>query len=299
MYDYKIYKMTSAASPAASPAFEEGGFSQLMSEEFPDIFQPTMMESPVVPEQFFEEEEEEEEDEIQQTTENLPIAVLLAPMEFSSGIQETIVKYQAKQQSIAEYSITKQQVPVEYPLLVQRASVKHPVVTLLIPKGIDSPIVNLHALEVLNLTDDQRNKMQSVFSEMKEEQTELMESMFEMIEQAEKAMVSGGQQNMSAEDQVKMRETGEAFRTKWETFSRQLAERLRQHLTPEQLEQEKQLQVARPTFLPGQPRQRQQEEKVRDVYVPGENSWRPGMPLPPGQPEAQPQGGRFPSAETE
>ena len=155
--------------------------------------------------------------------------------------------------------------------------------------GIDSPLIGMGAMEALNLSDDQRKKLQSVFDEAKEERMERLESMLIM---AEKAVAAGGPRNLSAED----RKAGQELEAEFFAAAKILAERLRQHLTPEQLEKEKQLIASRPAFLPGLPRQMQRQKEARTesggTYIPGAKSWRPGQDLPVQMQEQRI--GRFP-----
>ena len=163
--------------------------------------------------------------------------------------------------------------------------------------GLDSPIINLHSMEVLNLSEDQKKKMQSVFDEVREERVAQMESMLKM---AEKVVAIGGPQNLSEEEREKLRKEGDELRDQSFATAKKLADRLRQHLTSEQLELEKQLIASRPAFLPRLPRQMRQEEATTgddNGYTPGANSWRPGqeLPLQIKEPETR----RFPRTETE
>jgi len=155
-------------------------------------------------------------------------------------------------------------------------------------------------MEALNLSEEQKKKMQTVFDEMRNERAGHMEATLTMMESAiERIAAVGGPQNLSQEE----REEFDAMRRELEAKSvvtaRKLANRLRQHLSPTQLELEKQLIATRPDFLGRLPRHMQREEntdaKENDVYAPGINSWQPGQPLPVPIQE-QPRG-RFPRAE--
>jgi len=166
--------------------------------------------------------------------------------------------------------------------------------------GLDSPLTTMSSMEALNLSEDQKKKMQTVFDEMRDERAGHMESTLKMMESAmERIAAVGGPQNLSQEE----REEFDAMRRELEAKSlvtaRKLADRLRQHLTPTQLELEKQLIATRPDFLGRLPRHMQREEntaaKESDVYSPGINSWQPGQPLP--VPIREQPRGRFPRAE--
>jgi Spy/CpxP family protein refolding chaperone len=165
--------------------------------------------------------------------------------------------------------------------------------------GVDSPMIGIDAMEALNLSDDQRKKLQTVFDDMKEERMAHMEAMLKM---AEKAVAIGGPQNFTQEDREQLREEGEKLQQQVLATSKKLTERLRQHLTAEQLEQEKHLLATRPAFLPRLPDQPQPQPQPQDEpgkgYVPGADSWQPGQDLPV-QPPVQSSGGLFPRTEVE
>jgi len=158
--------------------------------------------------------------------------------------------------------------------------------------GISSPMIGLDAMEALNLSDSQRRKLQSVFDDVKEERREHLETILNV---AERVIVAGGVQNLSEEDRAQMQKEGRELEAKVFETARKLADRLRQHLTPEQLAKEKQLIASRPAFLRALPPQmRQEEPRTEDdgTYVPGANSWRPGQDLPVQMQERRI--GRFP-----
>ena len=161
--------------------------------------------------------------------------------------------------------------------------------------GLDSPMIGLASMGPLNLSEDQKKKMQSVFDEMKEERVNQMESMLKM---AEKVVAAGGPQNLSEEERAQLRKDGEALRDQSFATAKKLAERLRQHLTPSQLELEKQLIASRPAFLPPLPPQQRREENTVESSGggPDARSWQPGREMPV---EIQkPREGRFPRAGT-
>jgi len=145
--------------------------------------------------------------------------------------------------------------------------------------GLDSPLVNLNSMEVLNLSETQRGQMKTVFDEMREERVAQMEKMLGM---AEKVITAGGPQNLSPEEQEQLGNQARELEAQSFATARRLAARLRQHLTPEQLERERQLIASRPGFLPPLPRQmrERQQENTGDGYTPGADSWRPGQDLP-------------------
>jgi len=170
--------------------------------------------------------------------------------------------------------------------------------------GVDSPIINLSAMEVLELSEDQKGKLKGVFDDMREERVAQMEKMLGM---AEKVIAAGGPQNLSEEERDELRKAGQELESQSFETAKKLAERLRQHLTPAQLAKEKELLASRPAFLPPLPRQMREgrennqgytENNEGNGYNPGPDAWQPGQGLP-GQ-VMEPRGsGRFPRGETE
>jgi len=141
--------------------------------------------------------------------------------------------------------------------------------------GIDSPMISLDSMEVLNLSEDQKRKLRGTFDEMQKEREAQMEAGFSLVE---RAIALGG--NMSPEDREKLEQERRELEAQIFATSKKLAERLRQHLTAEQLAQERQLLASRPAFLPRLPRQMQGNTESTGGYTPGANSWRPGQELP-------------------
>lgn len=164
--------------------------------------------------------------------------------------------------------------------------------------GLDSPMINLSSMEALNLSDDQKKKMQSVFDEMREERVGQMET---FLKAGEKVIAAGGPQNLSPEEREELDKVRRELESQSFETAKKLADRLRQHLTPAQLELEQQLVASRPAFLPGLPRQMRKGENVGKsedgIYTPGANSWRPGQELPNQLPVQRRKG--FPREEVE
>ena len=168
--------------------------------------------------------------------------------------------------------------------------------------GIDSPLITLHSMEALNLSEEQKTRMRGIFDEVRAERLAPVERALEMIE---KVIAAGGPENLSEEEREELEREGRELQghfenQMWET-SRRLADRLRQQLTPEQLELERQLMASRPNFLGPLPPQMQRdradaeaetvEPSESDFFIPGDDSWRPGDALPI---QWQPPPSRFP-----
>jgi len=157
--------------------------------------------------------------------------------------------------------------------------------------GVNSPVITLDTLGVLNLSEDQKGKMQSIFNEMREERMAHFEAGLAM---AERVLAAGGPGNLSPEERAELERERIELENKMWTTSEKLSERLRQNLTPEQLKLEQELMASRPDFLPGLPPQMRQggrraerEGRGGSFYVPGAGSWRPGMPMTAPSQETQ------------
>jgi len=141
--------------------------------------------------------------------------------------------------------------------------------------GLDSPMVSLSSMETLNLSEDQKQKMKTIFDEMKGERVAPMEASFKLIE---KAIALGS--TMTPEDREQLDKERRELEAQIFATGKKLAERLRRHLTAEQLEREKQLIASRPAFLPGLPRQMRENTNTESGgYTPGTDSWRPGQEM--------------------
>jgi len=171
--------------------------------------------------------------------------------------------------------------------------------------GLDSPVLNLNTVEVLGLSDAQRGQMKAVFDDMQEERTAQMEKMLGIAEKViavggprNLVIAAGGPQNLSPEEQAQLaqlRKEVEALHAETSATARKLTERVRQYLTPEQLERERQLIASRPAFLPPLPRELRQENREEETgggYIPGAGAWRPGQSVPTQNQE--PRSNRFP-----
>lgn len=168
--------------------------------------------------------------------------------------------------------------------------------------GLDSPVITIDTMGVLNLSEEQKGKMQSVFGEMREERLAQIETALAM---AEKVIAAGGPGKLSPEEREALEKEARELETRVFATSDKLSERLRQHLTPEQLALEKELIASRPDFLPGLPRQMRRGRdggaeggRGGSFYIPGAGSWQPGMPMPVPTQEPQ-RRSRFPRSEEE
>lgn len=154
--------------------------------------------------------------------------------------------------------------------------------------GLHSPLMCIDMMAPLHLSEEQKKKMQSVFDEMKAEREALMESGFKLME---KGIAMG--KDMQPEDRKKLREERQLMEVQMYEIGKKLGDRLRSHLTPAQLEEEKVLIASRPAFLPKLPKGMQ--GLTDKPYAPGEKSWKPGQDVP-AQPE-EPKRKPFPKTE--
>lgn len=162
--------------------------------------------------------------------------------------------------------------------------------------GLESPMMNLDAMSVLKLSDEQKKQAETTFKDMEKERVNQMEETLKLIERA----IELGGADMSPEDRAKIEAEGKALEARIYATGKNLGERLRTHLTPEQLELEKKLIAERPGFLPALPRQMRGD--FSGEYAPGLNSWVPGQGAPKDSTEQKRRRRPFPqkeNAETE
>lgn len=140
--------------------------------------------------------------------------------------------------------------------------------------GLDSPVMNLNTMQVLKLSDEQKEMAKKSFEEMEAERVAQMEEGLKLIEKAVKL----GGANMSEEDRAKIEAEGKALEARIIATGKKLGDKLRIHLTDEQRELEKSLIASRPSFLPRLP------AHMRGDYTGassvGLDSWAPGQGAP-------------------
>jgi hypothetical protein len=157
--------------------------------------------------------------------------------------------------------------------------------------GLNSPMINLDAMSTLNLSEEQKKKAETTFKEMENERVAQMEEGLKLIE---KAIALGGV-NMSPEDKAKIEAEGKALEARILTTGKLLGDKLRTHLSKEQLELEKNLLANRPKYLPPLPRQLRGD--FTGQYSPGLDSWTPGQGAPKEQNEEKKRRRPFPTKE--
>jgi hypothetical protein len=192
------------------------------------------------------------------------------------GLQDDLIRYMGRANTMLNNALGAERMETVETFIFQTLG------------GLDSPLIGLSSMGALNLSDDQRKQMQSVFDEVRDERVAQMETVLAM---AERVIAAGGPQNLSQEERDEMEKAGRELEAKSFDTAKILAERLRQHLTPEQLTLEKDLVASRPAFLPPLPRQMREEgateENNTESNTPGGNvpeldadSWKPGQGLP-------------------
>lgn len=159
--------------------------------------------------------------------------------------------------------------------------------------GLDSPIINMDAMSTLNLSEDQKEKMRSTLKEMEKERLSQMEEGLKLVEKA----IERGGVNMSEEDRKTLEAEGKALQGQIIATGKKLGDRLRTHLTDEQLAMEKDLMANRPSYLPRLPRQMRGD--FTQQYSPGLDSWVPGQGVPRDRVDSKRHRRPFPSKESE
>jgi hypothetical protein len=157
--------------------------------------------------------------------------------------------------------------------------------------GLNSPVINLDTMSVLNLSDEQKKKAETAFKEMESERAAQMEEGLKLIE---KAVTLGGV-NMSPEDKAMIETEGKALEARILTTGKILGDKLRSHLSDEQRELEKNLLANRPKYLPPLPRQLRGD--FTGQYSPGLDSWTPGQGAPQDRNDEKKRRRPFPTQE--
>lgn len=157
--------------------------------------------------------------------------------------------------------------------------------------GLDSPMTNLDTMSALKLTDEQKEKAQTTFKEMERERVAQMEEGLKLIE---KTIEKGGV-NMSPDDRAAIEEEGKALEARIFAMGKKLGDRLRRHLTEEQLSMEKHLLANRPAYLPKLPGPMRGD--FSSTYSPGLDSWTPGQGAPKDSKEEKKRRRPFPQKE--
>ena len=158
--------------------------------------------------------------------------------------------------------------------------------------GLNSPMLGIPTMQILNLTDAQKEQVRKALTERDEAFGTAMQG-FDF-------------RNATPEERESFREK---FRTEMEARAGKLTEKITSLLTAEQRAKAEKLTAEAPALrerlgmpAPGErPRREQQRgsgERDPGVYVPGEGSWRPGQGAPDRapQPQLQRRGG-FPRGE--
>ncbi|MDR0520311.1 MAG: hypothetical protein LBH00_00500 [Planctomycetaceae bacterium] len=158
--------------------------------------------------------------------------------------------------------------------------------------GLHSPLMNMDTMTPLHLSEEQKKKVQAEFDEMKAERETIVDDYLKLLE---KGLTLG--KDLPPEERKQLREKLDEERRLldvqlYET-GKKLGDRLRRHLTPEQLEEERILLASRPDFLPPLPKEMQ--KSAENTYKPNDKSWKPGQGVP--NPAAEPERKPFPKTE--
>jgi Spy/CpxP family protein refolding chaperone len=185
-------------------------------------------------------------------------------------------------------------------VLTPEQLLKHTEMSFQAAGGLDSYHLNEQLLEVVNLTDAQKNQIRKIAAERQEERD------------APKRMPTPPHENASLEERYKYESARaaafeaamqpadpvvEAARTK------KYAAQIKAVLTPEQRAKAEKYTAEAPALVEKFMGKKQDASKPGGrtpyIYVPGVDSWRPGDPLPEGVVPPQRSTGRFPRGESQ
>ncbi len=153
--------------------------------------------------------------------------------------------------------------------------------------GLDSPLMNLDTIQALDVSDEQKKKLQATFKELEEERKAQLEESLRLFEKGV------ANPNMSEEERRELEAEGKALMARMEATGQKMGEKLRVHLTTEQKELEKKLLADRPAFMPPLSSHQNAGEMP---YIPGLDSWKPGQGAPANAEKKKSRRG-FPQAE--
>jgi Ni/Co efflux regulator RcnB len=140
--------------------------------------------------------------------------------------------------------------------------------------GLDSPLINKDALDILNLTGEQRQKAEQIIDQMKIERNAKFEELMKLLEEAAKKG-----KDITEEERNELRKKGEKFGAEISVLGKKAGNQLKGFLNEQQRQKAEDLIINAPEFA--KKFQRLTDRYTKDVpYIPNENSWKPGQGVP-------------------
>ncbi|MDR1052770.1 MAG: hypothetical protein LBL39_01190, partial [Planctomycetaceae bacterium] len=140
--------------------------------------------------------------------------------------------------------------------------------------GLDSPFVNKDALDILNLTGEQRKKAEEVIEQTKIERNAKFEELMKLLETA----VEKGN-DMTEEERNEFRKKMEKLSAEINVLGKKAGNQLKGFLNEQQRQKAEDLIENAPEFA--KKFQRLTNRFTTNVpYIPNENSWKPGQGVP-------------------
>jgi Spy/CpxP family protein refolding chaperone len=140
--------------------------------------------------------------------------------------------------------------------------------------GLDSPLVNKDALDILNLTGEQRKKAEEVIDQMKIERNAKFEELMKLFE-----TVIEKSKDCPEEELNELRKKIEKLGAEINVLGKKAGNQLKGFLNEQQRQKAEDLIVNAPEFA--KKFQRLTNRFTKDVpYIPNANSWQPGQDVP-------------------
>ncbi|MDR1486162.1 MAG: hypothetical protein LBT09_15255 [Planctomycetaceae bacterium] len=136
--------------------------------------------------------------------------------------------------------------------------------------GLNSPLVGKDTLDVLNLTNEQREKAELIIEQAKTERNKKIEELIKLIEERT------AKKELTQEERNEFRKKREALFAEILAIGKKTGDRLKGFLDDQQRKKADDLIANAPDFLPKLPR----ANNAESPYIPNPDSWKPGQGVP-------------------
>jgi hypothetical protein len=138
--------------------------------------------------------------------------------------------------------------------------------------GLESPLLGKDALDVLDLTEEQRKKAEQVIEQTRIDRNEKFEEIMKLVD----ARVEKGK-DITQEERIEIRKKGEQLMAEINAIGKKAGSQLKSFLDKQQLKKSDDLLANIPEFLP---KLQLANNNAVPPYIPGINSWKPGQGVP-------------------
>jgi Spy/CpxP family protein refolding chaperone len=135
--------------------------------------------------------------------------------------------------------------------------------------GINSPFISKDVFEILELTKEQREKIEPIIEQAKNERNNKVEEMLKLLEER-----LAKKNDITPETENEFRKKREALMDDFFAIGQTTGDRLKSFLNSKQIQKAEDLIANKPSFLPRLP------TKGNSPYIPNLDSWQPGQGVP-------------------